>query len=68
MTDQYGNGFTTKEIVIRLEQKMDNILADHEERLRNAEGAISRLKGALVLMTLILPVAVALVVAFVPHG
>lgn len=68
MTDQYGNGFTTKEIVIRLEEKMDDILADHEERIRSSEGAIFRIKGALVLISILLPVALALLAVFVPHG
>lgn len=33
-----GNGFfTTKEILVRLEKKIDEILADHESRLRSLE-------------------------------
>lgn len=68
MTDTYGNGFSTKEVLVRLEQKVDNILADHEERLRDAEGAISRLKGAFVLMTILVPAGLAIALAFVPHA
>lgn len=33
-----GNGFfTTKEILVRLEKKIDEMLADHESRLRSLE-------------------------------
>lgn len=64
--DSYGNGFTTKEILVRMEQKVDNILADHEERLRVAEGSISKLKGAFVLVTILIPIGLALVLAFIP--
>lgn len=32
-----GNGFTNKEILLRLEEKVDKILADHERRLRFLE-------------------------------
>lgn len=61
-----GNGFTAKEIMVRMEAKIDVILADHELRIRNNEGAISRIKGALILMTVLIPTGIALVVAFAP--
>lgn len=32
-----GNGFTTKEILVRLEDKVDRVIADHENRLRSLE-------------------------------
>lgn len=32
-----GNGFTNKEILIRLEQKVDKVLDDHEKRIRLLE-------------------------------
>ena len=32
-----GNGFTNKEILLRLEQKVDAVLADHEDRIRTVE-------------------------------
>jgi hypothetical protein len=37
MGDTSGNGFTNKEILIRLEEKVDKILDDHEKRLRILE-------------------------------
>jgi hypothetical protein len=61
------NGFSTKEIVVRMEAKIDYVLADHETRLRNTEAAISRLKGALVLMTVLIPLGIALIVTYGPH-
>lgn len=32
-----GNGFTNKEILIRLEEKVDKVLEDHEKRIRLLE-------------------------------
>jgi flagellar motor component MotA len=32
-----GNGFTNKEILVRLEAKVDKILDDHERRIRILE-------------------------------
>jgi hypothetical protein len=32
-----GNGFTTKEILLRMEEKVDAVLLDHENRLRGLE-------------------------------
>lgn len=37
MGDISGNGFTTKEILVRLEEKVDKVLDDHEKRLRGLE-------------------------------
>lgn len=37
MAGSDGNGFTNKEILVRLEQKVDKILDDHENRLRGLE-------------------------------
>ena len=62
-----ANGFSTKEIVVRMEAKIDYVLADHEVRLRNTEAAISRLKGALILMTVLIPSGIALIVTYGPH-
>lgn len=36
-TNGNGNGFTTKEILVRLEDKVDKILEDHELRIRAVE-------------------------------
>lgn len=37
MGDTSGNGFTNKEILVRLEEKVDKVLDDHEKRLRGLE-------------------------------
>lgn len=46
MTDGNGNGFSNKEILLRLEAKVDAVLADHEVRLRSMERWRDSLKGA----------------------
>ncbi len=33
-----GNGFTTKEILLIFREETLDVLADHEERIRNVEG------------------------------
>ena len=35
--DYNGAGFTVKEMLVRLETKVDIVLADHEDRLRRIE-------------------------------
>ena len=37
MSDEINAGFTVKEMLVRLETKVDVILADHETRLRRVE-------------------------------
>lgn len=51
-----SNGWTTKEILLRIEKKVDEQLADHEDRIRSGESSISRLKGALAVIALALPI------------
>lgn len=54
-----GNGFTNKEILIRLEEKVDKILDDHEKRIRLLE----RFKWSLPasVLTALIAVVVAIV-------
>lgn len=40
-----GNGFTNKEILLRLEGKVDTMLANHEERIGFLEGWRNRMIG-----------------------
>ena len=61
-----GNGFTAKEILIDMDKKIDRILVDHETRLRGSEAAIYRLKGALFLVVVLIPLGVALIVTYGP--
>ena len=61
-----GNGFTAKEILLGMERKLDRILEDHEARIRSSEAAIYRLKGALFLMSVLIPLGIALIVTYGP--
>lgn len=64
-----GNGFTNKEILLRLEAKVDAALAAQSARIDAAEGRIgalervaARAKGALALAVLSAPLLVSLFV------
>lgn len=59
MTD--GNGFTNKEILLRLEAKLDAAVVSHEHRISALETFASRAKGALALATVFLIPLVALI-------
>lgn len=65
MTDANGNGFTTKEILIRMEQKVDEMLADHETRIRANESSIARVKGAVAIVVVTAPVVAAVVAGYI---
>lgn len=39
------NGLTTLEVVLRLEEKIDKIMEDHEQRIRRIESTTFRLSG-----------------------
>jgi hypothetical protein len=40
-----NEGFTNKEILLRMEVKVDKILDDHEARIRRVEGVVAKLKS-----------------------
>lgn len=46
MADDGGAGFTVKEMLVRVETKMDIVLADHEARLRKIENSDALNEGA----------------------
>lgn len=62
-------GFTVKEIVIRLEAKMDTVIADHEHRLRLLESDNNERKGAgaIVMSTLAFMAAIGAVIGAFVH-
>lgn len=61
-----GAGYTIKEIVVRLESKVDKVLDDHETRLRSLESDRNQRKGrAALVMSAIAFIAAAASVASV---
>jgi hypothetical protein len=46
MSDDNTAGFTVKEMLVRVEAKVDVILADHEQRLRSLEEEKNQEKGS----------------------
>lgn len=44
--DNSGAGFTVKEMLVRLETKMDVILSDHEARIRRIEASDALAEGS----------------------
>lgn len=55
-----GNGFTNKEILLRLEAKVDAALRDLEPRVSSLERFRSYCKGAAGLTAVVAPLALAL--------
>lgn len=61
-----NGGFTTKEIVIRIEEKVDAVLRDHEGRLRVLERRSWRFPASV--MTSLAAVVSALAIALTGHS
>lgn len=56
--DNGGNGFSNKEILVRLEAKVDKVLDDHEKRLRLLERFRNSVPGISVLAVVVSGAAV----------
>ncbi len=65
MTETNGNGMNTKDLVLLLHEKVDRVLVDHEARIRSAETSVSRVKGAIALLALLVPIAAGLIAVYV---
>ena len=52
-----GNGFSNKEILLRLEAKLDHALADLEPRVSSLESFRSYAKGVAAILVMALPLA-----------
>ena len=52
-----GNGFSNKEILLRLEQKVDAVLESHDGRISSLEQFRSYAKGVAAIIVMALPFA-----------
>lgn len=69
MSSNDNAGYTVKEIVIRLEAKVDKIMDDHEKRLRALEGEKNQRvgRGSLIMSAIAFIAAAAAVAAVFIH-
>ena len=54
-------GFTTKEMIVRLDAKLDHVIADHETRIRSLEATRSEGEGESTFKRWLTPVVVSTV-------